>query len=136
MNTAMQTLAQGEQKERRQKLFMYAIERWARKSFRIYARTFEEQETADRMNLDLALMSSLDGTNPLQDVLQEHMDAILQLLPDGVVIVTADFLENVGVADFAIEAASRHAEMQVSRAAYMANQRRQHEERKREIEEN
>jgi hypothetical protein len=129
MKTLMQAFAEDEHKPVRERIFMYAIESWARKSFRIYARSFEDQETVDRMKLDLALMSSLDGPNPLQDLLQEHMGTILQMLPEGVVIVTAEFLENVGVADFAIEAANHHAEMLVSRAAYMAKERRENEER-------
>ena len=124
MTTATEQLVREQEANRRQRYFMHAIERWARKSFRIYARSFDEQQAVDSMKLDLALMVDLDGKNSLQDVLVENMEGILALLPKGVVVVHTDTLEQFGAHPDLIRVASDYGRMHISAQAWESKERR------------
>jgi hypothetical protein len=129
MTTATEKLVQEQEEQRFQRYLMYAVERWARKSFRIYARTFEEQEAADSMKLDLALMVDLDGKNSLQDVIVENMEGILRLLPKGVAVVHVETLQQCGAHPDVIMVASDYGRMHVARQAWECKDRRVASER-------
>ncbi len=89
--TAMEKMVREEDKRQRFSMFVNALERFVRHNVDIVGMTKDDQEQIAGAEVDIRLLAPQDDS--LADMLREHLEAILTLLPEGVTVVDTAILK-------------------------------------------